>query len=333
MDRAAVGLLADGHRAALRGGRVRNGGGDVGDDGRRVRAARVQPEVDAGGDHVGAARCRRQSADRGPGRRAAQDGGAGGQHGCRRGQHRVAAVGHLGGAGVVALAGQREVPSAVRQDRRRDRHRMITQQPALLHVQLDETADIGQYRIGAEAGRIDAGGAGGVGQGDAVGVDEPARGVRGQHTGHQPRPETRHAEPAALLLVEHHDRERPPWLKTVALQQRNGVQCGHHAERAVERAAAGHRVQATAGEYRVRTGATPPGPQVAVAVGVHVEAAPGGLLGEPRPQFGVGPVEAVARVAAAPSVPADVGEISQPGHRLAIGMRTFRCEATVSASG
>ena len=67
------------------------------------------------------------------------------------GQHRVAPVGHPGGAGVVGLAGEVEPPPAVRPDRAGHRRPARPGRPsaaALLDVQLDERADPAQQRPG-----------------------------------------------------------------------------------------------------------------------------------------------------------------------------------------
>ena len=131
---------------------------DLGDQrpGRRVGvAAHVEPGIDPRGDDVGAAGHRDDPADGRPrvdaARRVVAGGGdlPGGEHGGRRRHHGVPAARHRGGAGVVALPGERQPPPAVRQDRRRDRDRRadVGERAALLDVQLDEAAERGQALV------------------------------------------------------------------------------------------------------------------------------------------------------------------------------------------
>ena len=74
---------------------------------------------------------------------------AGGQHGFGQRDHRVAAVGHGGGARMVGLAREVETPPTVRPDARADRHRPteVHQPAALLDVKLDEAADSAQRLV------------------------------------------------------------------------------------------------------------------------------------------------------------------------------------------
>ncbi len=89
---------------------------------------------------------------------------AGGQHGGRVGQHRVAAVGEPGRARVVGAAGEVEPPPAVRPDAlgQAEGGALRGERAALLDVQFDEGADAGQQVVaGAEvAGVVARGGHG-----------------------------------------------------------------------------------------------------------------------------------------------------------------------------
>jgi hypothetical protein len=81
------------------------------------------------------------------------------QDGVPEGEHRVVPVGHPGGPGVVALAGQVQPPPPVRPDPGADPDRSvhIGQCPALLHVQLHERTEAGeQLRPRPDTGWIGA---------------------------------------------------------------------------------------------------------------------------------------------------------------------------------
>ena len=115
--------------------------------------------------------------------------------------------------------------------------------------------------------------------------------------GQQPAAQAGDAEPGALLLAERGHRDRPDRDAAAGAQQVDGGEPGHHAERAVERAAVGHRVQVAAGHDRAGArwrwpagaagragGGIPPGPQVAVAVGRDRQVALGGRGRGTRPR-------------------------------------------------
>ena len=84
-------------------------------------------------------------------------GGPGGESGVRVGQHRVAAVGELRGAGVVGAAFEGEPPPAVRPDAfgQAEGGAQGGQRAALLDVQLDDRAEVRQQVVaGARAGGV-----------------------------------------------------------------------------------------------------------------------------------------------------------------------------------
>ena len=113
------------------------GGSDI------VRVPKVEPEVDARGDHVGAARHRAEPSDSRTTVCIRGSGVAHRHHDARGGDHRVASVGHEGGASVIALPGDRDAPPAVAEDGTRDPHRLpeIDETTALLDVQFNKGAD------------------------------------------------------------------------------------------------------------------------------------------------------------------------------------------------
>ena len=122
-----------------------------------------------------------------------------------------------------------------------------------------------------------------------------------ERAGDDPRAGAGDAEPGALLVGEVDDAHRAAGVKPVLAQQVHARRAPHDAERPVEGAAVGHRVEVRAdddagvpgGDRGVRV--TPPGPLVAHPVGREVEASGGALAGEPLPQVVVlaGPGEPV----------------------------------------
>jgi hypothetical protein len=243
-----------------------------------VGVAHVEPQVDPGGDHVGPARDRGEPPDRRPGAIGRAGELADREHHRRRGHHRVAAVAHQRGARVVALALDGDPPAAVAEDGRpqADRGPAVDQAAALLDVQLDEGADAGQpLVVAAQVVRAEPGPPGRLGVADAVGVGQPAGPVGADRAGQQARGQAGDAEAGALLLREQRDRERAAGPQQAALAEQvvRGEGAGD-AERAVEGAPAGHRVEVAAGHHGVgqRPGpARAPGPEPAVAIGLHVQ--------------------------------------------------------------
>ena len=280
---ALVGLASDG-LDQLREGVV--GGG-----------ARVEPGGDEGRDGVGAVGLDREPPE---GRALPGQPGllVGGESGHRVGQHRVAPVLHARRAGVVGLPGEVEAPPAVRPDLagEADGDVAVDEVAALLDVQLDERADAVQ---GEQPGRrVEPGVGDRVGEEHPVAVPQLARGVPGRRAGDQARPEAGPAEPRALLLDEHADADRPVGLEAAPPELVDRRQRGDHAQRAVVRASVEDRVEVRPGEDAGRGGLTPPGDLVADAVRLDGEPAGGALLGEPRPQLGLGRRPGLTEVAA-----------------------------------
>ena len=233
--------------------------------------------------------------------------------GCER-EHRVVPVGQPGGACVVRLAAERELPAPVRPDGRSDGDRAVDeiQCAALLDVQFDEDADaVGQPRVGAEvlgpAARLRHR----LAQGHTVDVAQPAGLLGAQRTGGQLGADARDAEPRPLLVGEGDHRDGNPRHHAALADDVDGREGGHHTQRPVERAAVGHRIQVRARHERVGRIAGParrhpPRPQIAVAVLLDIHAALGGAAGEPLPQGQIGVRPCVAAVAPGRGVPADV---------------------------
>lgn len=316
---ARVRLLGDDRGAPLGRGRLGHRGLDVGDDRARVGGgggAHVDPGVDAGGDHVGAARHRLEATDRRPAAGARGGRVAGRADRGRGGQHRVAAVGQLGGAGVVALSLDADAPAAVFEDRRGDRHGRVEvdEALALLDVEFDERADA-RERLGVGAERAEPRAGGDPLKRFAPRIGERRRPLAVDGAGHEPRAEARDAEAGALLLGEHDDRDRPLGREPVGAQAPDGVERTRHAERPVVLAAAGHRVEVAARDDRARPRLAPPRPDVAVAVDIDRETEPLGTFDEPRAQIAFGVVEDVSRVAPAPRVATDVGDLGEQSSR------------------
>ena len=212
---------------------------------------------------------------------------------------------------------QVDAPTAVRVDRgaHRDGPVEVGERPSLLDVQLDERADPAQrLRIGTQ--RRVARARDRLGHRHAVGVGEPGGPVGGQRAGEDPRARAGDAEPGAFLVAEEGHAQRPGRGEPLRAQGVDRGERADDAERAVERAAVGHRIQVGAGDDAgpVRVGIAPPGDEVAGPVGGDVEPPCRGLAGEPLPQVGVlpGPGEPpVPAGAAAPEV-GEVGE-ARPG--------------------
>ena len=180
---------------------------------------------------------------------------------------------------MVGLALEIQPPAAVRPDPfgQADGRAQRGEGPALLDVQLDDGADAVQQVIArAQGAGIVARGRHGLGQRGAGIVGQRPRRVGADGAGQQAGAETRDAEPAAFFLGEGGQHHGPSGMKGFRLQQVDGGQRGDHAERAVEAAAVGDRIQVAAGHDGGRALRAPPGPQVAVVIGLDGQAA---LLG------------------------------------------------------
>ena len=223
-------------------------------------------------------------------------GRAGGQHGVRVPDHRVAAVREPGGSGVVGLAREVDPPPAVRPEPGADRQRVagVDQRPALLDVQFDESPDPAKgLRIAPEVGGVPTGGQQRLRHAHPGRVGQPAGPVRIQLPGDDPGACAGHAEPGSLLVGEVDHADRPGRHEVVAAQHIDGREGTDHAEWPVEGAAVGHRIQVgpdgdtrPAGRHR-RVRITPPRPLVPGAVRCQVQAATLAFTGEPFPHVAV----------------------------------------------
>ncbi len=347
VDAARPGLLGHLECAAVRGGGVLGRGGDRLDDGAGhgvLAGSGIEPELGGRRDHVRPAGDRSESSDRRSGvRRGTGDPGHGGDGCCGR-DDRVTPVAHERRARVVALPGEPEAPAAVPEDVRRERDGRpeVDESAPLLDVQLDERADAGQtIRIRTDGGRVDAGGGEHCLQAGAVRIGQRERAFRADGTAQQARPEAGDTEACALLLGEDGDRRRSRRAVPLLLQTHDGVERRDDAERAVEGAAAGDRVEVRARDERIGPRCAPPCPGVAVPVVLDVEAEALRPLDEPVAEVALGVVEQVPGVPAADGVPPDLGDLGQPredrrarvGHAQTshMGTRRPRSRATSSA--
>ena len=193
----------------------------------------VQPGDDPGRDRVGAARLDQHPAQRGP---LSGAGGqfAGGQDGGCVGEHRVVAVGHRGGAGMVALTTELEPVAAVRPDRGRDPDRLLVrgQPAALLDVQFDVLAHRAQP-VGRPGGpRVASLRSHHLTQAGALVISQGQGLLRGDRAGGQPGTEAGHAEASALLVGEVHHAQR------TARRPPGRLQPGHRCQRGADPRAA-----------------------------------------------------------------------------------------------
>lgn len=174
---------------------------------------RIQPRFHRRCDDVGGARHWLQPADGGHRTVVRTQSPPCRQHRRGRRHHRVVAVTGPGGARVVALSGDSETPSPVRDNLRADTDGRVrigaVEQPALFDVKFDEGADVRHaVRFAADPGRIEADPAGGVDERDSVAIVQPAHLIGLCGAGHQSRAQTRQPEAAALFLGETHQRHR-----------------------------------------------------------------------------------------------------------------------------
>ncbi len=329
-DGAGPGFLGDGDGTSVGLHGLVDAGRDRGDEVTGLRVGfrpGIEPGVHARGDDVRASGDDLEAANGCP---RARGGGGGLVHGDDRAggrHHRVPAPGHQGGAGVVALAGHGEAPPPVGEDRRGHGHGLaeVDQAAALFDVQFDEESDPAErVPVGAEAFRVEPGAHGRFGERHAVRVDEGPGAVGVDAAGHQPRAEAGDPEPGALLLREDEHRAGPGRGEPGGLQPGDGVERRDDTERAVVGAAAGHGVEVAAGDDGIRAGCSPPGPDVAVAVGLAGETEALGALEEPGPQLEVGLLPEVAGVAAAATGTAGLGDLVEAGQQA---VRERRCHS------
>ncbi len=222
---------------------------------------------------------------------------------------------------MVTLPGDGQLPPPVADDRCADcEGRIEVDQPAaLLDVKLHEVADPPECVVVlAEMSRVQPVGSCSLCEAHAIGVPEVPCRIRIDPARQQPRSETGNSETGAFLFRKHRDGQRPLRLHAPLLQDVDGGECRSDPEGPVKRAAAGNGVQVAAGDEcavpravaALRAG-VPPGPEDAVAVGLDLEAAPGCLLLEPRPQVQLRVGEDRPGVPAAGRVPPDILDCSQ----------------------
>ena len=152
---------------------------------------------------------------------------------------------------MVALADDAQPPPAVAEDRRADADRLVAvdQVASLLDVQFDEGADPGQ-RLGVwpEKSRVEAALFGHLSKRVAVSIAQGTGQDHVDRAGEQAGSEAGDTEPRPLLLGKDGDGERAFGTDAGAPQQIQGDERGGDPERAVERSAAGHRVEVTSGD-------------------------------------------------------------------------------------
>src|SRR5262245_14042331 len=215
----------------------------------------------------------------------------------RKGEGRVLAVSQPGGAGVIGSAGEVETQAAVRPDALTDRHCSVTvgQCTALLDMQLDKHTDQGQCLVvPAELMRVVSGRSQRLSEAGPIGIGQPPSLIWIKDTGQQPRADTRHPEPRALLVGETNDGDRaaaailartPGVLRA---EQVDGTEGRYDPERSIEGATVGHAVQVASGHHRARPRIPPPRPKIAVAVYIDRHTAGRGRLVEPLSRLPVG---------------------------------------------
>jgi hypothetical protein len=280
-----------------------------------VTMTHVHPQVDGCRDHVGAARGDLDAADGAAGVVDHERVGPQGAHGLRGHDDRILSIGHPGGAGVVSTSLDAHVPTAVGDDRPRERERLtqVLEAPALLDVQLDEGGEPGEaHGVGPDQSRIESGIPRRLGEGDPAVVAQLTHPLRVDESGEQPCSETGDAETGALLLGERRDHERSRRPHAPLAEHVDGGERAGDAERPVEVAAAWDGVEMRARRDRIdaaRVWSIPPGPDDSVAVDVDVEPASIRLLDEPGPQREFGCREHGSRVSAALRVDADVSDL------------------------
>ena len=115
-------------------------------------------------------------------------------------------------------------------------------------MQLDEGADaVQQVVAGAEPAGVVTGGRHGLGERGAGVVGEGAGGVRVHGSGQQPAAQAGDAEPRAFFLGEDGKHHGTFGIKGFFLQQVYGGERGDDAQRPIEAAAVGDRIEVAAG--------------------------------------------------------------------------------------
>ena len=295
LDLRAERLLPRCHLDPVRAGLLRGHGQDLVHgvlERPALRGADVQPGAHRRADRVGRARLGGHLADRGP-RTVFDRGLAGGQHGRRVGNHRIAPVRQRGRTRVVGLPGEVEAPPAVRPDPLGDTKGGIEvgQGPALLDVQLHIAPELReQVLVPADLAGILARRTHRLGQRDPVAVTQFPGLPRVDRAGQQAAAQAGDPEAAPFLLSECGHRDGPGRGEALGPQFVDRREGGHHAQRPVVGTAVRHRVQVAAGSHRGphRTGDVPPGPEVAVAVRAGTQLPVPGRGLEPRPAVQVG---------------------------------------------
>ena len=173
----------------------------------------------------------------------------------------------------------------------------LDQAAALLDVQLDEAADpVEGFSIGADAGRVEAGGPhrlGQLGRRRRRSAPGPGRRASAPVISREPAQAMPNRAPSSSPKLT-----TPIGRAGCEARRARSASTAANAdttpERAVEGAAVGHRVQVAADHHarspaRPRDRVTPPGPLVAGPVQRQVKPAPAASAGEPLAQLVVGP--------------------------------------------
>jgi hypothetical protein len=158
----------------------------------------------------------------------------------------------------------------------------------LFYVQLDEGVDAGdEVLVGADPRGVEAGRGHRVRPGHALVVRQATRSTRVDRTSQEAAAQACDPETSALFLDEHRDGERPRGRYAAFAEQVDRGKPRHDPQRAVERSAVRDRVKVAAGDDGARAGTAPPSPEVAVAIGHHVQSADRRVLDEPVAQLSI----------------------------------------------
>src|SRR5699024_697598 len=290
----------------------------------------IQPEIDSCGNDIRPAGPRYEPAHSGTSIRIRHRDPAGrGNHRCSR-NHRIGTIPQRRRPRMIALPLYREPPPPVRNHRATERNRRapINQTATLLDMQLDERADTRQRHIvTAQQLRCQPLGSDSLGQRHPVRIPQCTSPVGIQRPRQQPRPETRHTEPAALLLRKRDNRHRPRHNDPPSTQP---IHCGkgtHHPERSVKSTPTRDGIEMTARHHRIVTRTGPPRPQIAVTVRLDIQPTPRRLFPEPLPQRQLGRLENMPRVTTTTPVDSHIVELCQQPCRT----RSVRTSATTIA--
>ena len=274
--------------------------------------AHVEPGSDSRGDGIRTAWHRNELADRGTRAFPARGGAPGREYPGGDGDQRIVPVGHCRATGVIALAAHVNPPTSVLQDARRHPDRLPERFECtpLFHVELDEQADAPQrLAVLADVLDVEPEGCRSLPERQAITVAQGEGTLWRELARHEAGAEARDPEAGTLLLREDDDREGASGSVALRLQQSHRVQSRRDAQRSIERATAGNRVEVASRHNRIRPGFTPPRPDVAVPIDLEVEPQPQRALREPVAQRALGVVEHVPREAAPLFVDADVGDL------------------------